>query len=394
MTVKAAKFKTPKEITDYFDQKKLVPGFSWLDVFGEEHAHSFTVAKAVEVELLSEFHSTLSKAISDGQTFKTWKDELEPRLRKLGWWGPKIVEDPKAELPARSVNFASPKRLRTIFQSNMRSARALGQWQRIERTKNALPFILYIRTSSAEPRTQHLLFEGIILPVDHPFWRTHFPPNGWGCKCSVRQLTRREAQRLGYNQNESGPQIVYKKFVDRRNGRTIDVPEGIDPGWHANPGISRARTLTRIFADNLDAAPVNLAAQQVRSFWQSKDRNTILNMKSPGVNLPVAVSKVLSDELETQGSLITVFADEARSKLKRDKGRILAFDLLPDILMRGVVVDEHQDGKRTVLFEDNGKWFKAVVGGRTGYLRLVTFYQIRGSYAQSIIETYGIRNQE
>lgn len=394
MTLHVTKFKTPKEITDYFDQKNLVPGFSWLDIFGEEHAHSFTVAKAVEVELFSEFHSSLSKALAEGQTFKTWKDELEPRLRRLAWWGPKIVEDPKGELPARSVNFASPRRLRTIFQANVRSARAAGQWHRIERTKNALPFILYIRTSSAEPRAEHLLFEGIILPVDHPFWRTHFPPNGWGCKCSVRQLTRREALRLGYDPDEGGPQIVYKKFVDRRNGKVIDVPEGIDPGWHTNPGISRARTLTRIFADNLQAAPVPVAAKQIRNFWQSKDRNTIVNMKSPGVNLPVAVSPVLSEELETKGALITLFADEARSKLKRDKGRSKAFDLLPDVLMRGVVVDEHQDGKRTVLLKENGKWFKAVVGSRTGYLRLITFYQIREQYAQTIIETYGMKEQE
>lgn len=25
----------------------------------------------------------------------------------------------------------------------------------------------------------------LTLRHDHPFWDTHFPPNGWGCKCRV-----------------------------------------------------------------------------------------------------------------------------------------------------------------------------------------------------------------
>ena len=38
---------------------------------------------------------------------------------------------------------------------------------------------------------------GTLLPVDDPWWQTHYPPNGWGCKCWVRQVSRREAERLG-----------------------------------------------------------------------------------------------------------------------------------------------------------------------------------------------------
>ena len=50
------------------------------------------------------------------------------------------------------MNFISPGRLQTIFSANMRSARAAGQWDRIQRTKDALPYLLYVRTTSKEPR--------------------------------------------------------------------------------------------------------------------------------------------------------------------------------------------------------------------------------------------------
>ena len=36
----------PREALDYFRAKDLRPGFDYRDVWGSEHAHAFTVAKA------------------------------------------------------------------------------------------------------------------------------------------------------------------------------------------------------------------------------------------------------------------------------------------------------------------------------------------------------------
>ncbi|PGH37537.1 MAG: hypothetical protein CRN43_20590, partial [Candidatus Nephrothrix sp. EaCA] len=29
---------------------------------------------------------------------------------------------------------------------------------------------------------------GTVLPFDHPFWKTYYPPNHWNCRSAVRQL--------------------------------------------------------------------------------------------------------------------------------------------------------------------------------------------------------------
>ena len=50
------------EVLDYFDGKALAPRFSWLDVWGEEHARAFTVAKATELELLTTFRDSIRAA--------------------------------------------------------------------------------------------------------------------------------------------------------------------------------------------------------------------------------------------------------------------------------------------------------------------------------------------
>jgi uncharacterized protein with gpF-like domain len=124
------------------------------------------------------------------------------------------------------VDFSAPRRLRTIFQTNMRSAFAAGQWERIQRTKAALPFLLYVRTASVEPRPEHLRWAGIILPADDPFWRTHFPPNGWQCKCAVRQVSKFEARdklrQDGYT--DQAPALGERTFVNRRTGEVVRVP--------------------------------------------------------------------------------------------------------------------------------------------------------------------------
>lgn len=269
-------FPTPPEVLDYFRGKKLAPRFSWLDVWGEEHAHAFTVAGVLEDKVLAEFRAGLDQALKDGTGFDTFKAEMEKRLKPLGWWGPRRVIDPDGT-KMKTVDFTRPRRLETTFWSNVRAARAAGQWDRIQRTKRALPYILYVRTTAGDPRPEHLRWAGIILPVDHPFWQTHFPPNGWGCKCAVRQISAAQAARLLGREPEDGgiiyrdtpPEERMRTFINKRTGQRTRVPEGIDPGWHSNPGIGRSRTLGRILADQLDDTPDDLARPRVRRFVES-----------------------------------------------------------------------------------------------------------------------------
>ncbi len=391
--VASPKFKTPPEVTDYFDQKALKPAFSWLDVWGEEHAHAFTVAKATETELLSTFQTSLSNALRNGESYETWKAGVEKDLRRQGWWGPRRVSDPALIDDSQIVDFSSPCRLRTIFNSNMRSARAAGQWHRIQRSKKAMPFLFYVRSTALEPRAEHLAFEGIILPVDDPFWRTHFPPNGWGCKCAVRAMTRREALRRGYDPEKGGPQLVWKQVINRRTGVITKVPEGIDPGWHTNPGLARAKGLTDRFSDRLREAGPEFASRQVKTFWNSTERQILTNLPEKGVSLPVAISEPLQKDLGSSGSLVSVFADTTRAKVSKhgqQLARQQAFDRLNDILTKGTIIDEGRQDARTIIWHEEGKWWAgAVQKARTGYLRVISFYQIEARRARRLLDIKG-----
>ncbi len=229
-------FATLADVTDYFRSKALRPAFSWQDVWGEEHAQAFTVAKAVETELLTDFRETLDAAIAESWSPERWKNTMRERLVKNGWGKPRLVKDPTGKLPARTVDFTSSRRLDTIFWANMRSARAAGQWERMQRTKARLPYLLYVRTASGDPRPEHLSWVGTILPIDDPFWSTHFPPNGWGCKCSVRQISARERDRLLGHRTDvrgSGPQD--RRETQGHDPLQRDAPGGTDAPLHQQP---------------------------------------------------------------------------------------------------------------------------------------------------------------
>ena len=284
-------FQTPPEVIRYFEQKSLKPAFSWQDVWAEEHAHSFTVAKAVDAELLTAFKASIQRAIESGQGFETWRQGIIPELQRLGWYGKRRVDDPTGQWKSKVVDFSRPRRLETIFWSNVRAARAAGQWERIQRTKKGLPYLVYVRTASQEPRPEHLAWAGVVLPVDDAFWNTHFPPNGWGCKCSVRQITRFERDRL---QGQDGylfdaPATPTRVFENRRTGEVTQVPVGIDPGWHTNPGLSRARTLVETFEGRLKEAGPTEARAAIQSFLASPAPRVYATIAGEELKLPAAV---------------------------------------------------------------------------------------------------------
>lgn len=169
----------PKEALEFFKAKELHPSFSYLDVSAEEHALGFTVAKSTGYDILGDVKGALEEHLKKGKTFESFKRELAPILREKGWWGEKDVTDPETG-EKRLAQLGSPRRLKTIFRANMRSARAAGQWQRIQRAKRSHPYLLYRPSSSREPREGHVQWYGTLLPADDPWWRDHFPPNGWG----------------------------------------------------------------------------------------------------------------------------------------------------------------------------------------------------------------------
>lgn len=243
---------------------RLDPSFSYLDVWQEEHARAFTVAKSAGFDILGDIHGELLKALDEGRSFEEFARDLKPMLQRKGWWGRQMMTDPVTG-EERAVQLGSTRRLRTIFDVNMRVSYAAGHWAMFERNKAARPFLRYVHVDpelhQPNSRPHHAALHNLVLPVDHPFWATFAPPNGWGCRCTLQQLSQRDIDRLLREGEElvfEPPTIAMRPWTNWRTGEILHVPDGVDPGWAYNPG--KAQWSAAEAASRIGSGPAELAA--------------------------------------------------------------------------------------------------------------------------------------
>lgn len=265
----------PAEAIAFFRAKGFRIGFSWEDVFRSEHARWFTVAKAMSRDLLEDIRAAVDAAIVDGTTLEQFKKDLRPKLEARGWWGKKRMIDP---LTAQSkvVQLGSPRRLKIIFNTNVRTAYAAGKWERIQRVKAAFPYLEYSSVMDGRERPEHHAWHGTILPVDHPWWDTHYPPCDWECRCSATPRTARMLDRQGKAVGEPPAPNPSYTWTNSRTGETGELERGIGKGWDYNVGKEYLRGLAPSpmpgdgdevgAAAQLSASQVKLMARFTKAF--------------------------------------------------------------------------------------------------------------------------------
>ncbi len=247
----------PKEVVDYFKRRPSRPTFHWAEMAPREHALGFTVARTAGFDVLDDIRSAVQKAVVDRVPFAQFRDELTPILKAKGWWGVKQITDPRTGEIVKA-QLGSLRRLDLIYDANIRSAEAAGDWGRIQRVKDVLPYLEYMTSTSERKRPLHLSWVGTTLPVDDDWWSTHYPPNGWRCKCRARS---RAEPRDGVP--TEAPPLDPRSWTNRATGETRMVPAGIDPGWDSNPGMSREQMAGKRMTAKLDAMTTDVRRETI-----------------------------------------------------------------------------------------------------------------------------------
>ncbi len=249
----------PAEAIAYFKAKGLKVTFDWRDMIGAEHASAFTVAKMADIDLLADVQASLDDAIAQGLSFQSWADTITPLLQQKGWWGRQAVTDP---LTGETIvaQLGSPGRLKTIFRTNVQSAYAAGQWQQIQEQKDVAEYLMYDAVDDHRTRPQHAAWDGTVLAVDDDWWRTHYPPNGWNCRCGVIQLSAEDLDDLGLDVSPKAPAGGTTNWTNPRTGRVEKVDKGLDPGWNSNPGATHLAEMQKLAAEKIKALEPKMAS--------------------------------------------------------------------------------------------------------------------------------------
>ncbi|EIK71667.1 virion morphogenesis protein [Pseudomonas synxantha BG33R] len=251
----------PEQAVAYLKSKGYAITWNWQDMLDQAHDQAFTVAKAMRLDLLSDIRGALETALQDGQTLKQFITALQPTLESQGWWGKQVIVDSQGE--GELVQLGSPRRLKTIYQTNLQSAYMAGRKATMEETTDTHPYWMYVAILDGKTRPSHRALHGQVFRHDDPIWSAIFPPNGFNCRCRVVALTEAAVKRRGLKIVSSEGRMFTETVetgVDKRTGeirtaevtglRTTDkvgkpVTFRTDPGFNHAPGTGLADMLKR-----------------------------------------------------------------------------------------------------------------------------------------------------
>ncbi|MBY0234391.1 MAG: phage head morphogenesis protein [Burkholderiaceae bacterium] len=209
------------EAIDYMKGKLPEASLAWNDLAGPVHGKVFTVAGSTTADLVRDMQTSLISALEKGSTITAFRKDFDAMVQKHGW------------------TYKGKRGWRTsiIFDTNMRSAHMAGRWTQLQENKDRRPYLQYRTAGDSRVRPLHRQWNGHIAKIDDPIWQVLYPPNGWGCRCTVRAYSLDD---LTYkNLGESAPLKLDWRDVVTRDGEVLDrVPVGIDPGWDHNVGMS------------------------------------------------------------------------------------------------------------------------------------------------------------
>ncbi|HEM7784630.1 phage minor head protein [Acinetobacter baumannii] len=212
----------PSDAISYLEKKGFKIGWDWHETLDNAHSRAFTVAKVARMDLLQDIRQSLISAMQQGQTLEQWKASITPTLQSKGWWGKKTVINPEGR--EQEVQLGSPRRLRTIYDTNMQSAFAAGRYKAMMAGSETRPYWEWRHITISNPRKQHVALDGRLFRFDDPFWNVAYPPSEWGCKCRVIARSAREVEGKEILSGEGNESDIYERVgVDRNTGADVIV---------------------------------------------------------------------------------------------------------------------------------------------------------------------------
>lgn len=371
-----------QEQIDFLRRKLNLPSESWRDIQSAAHDRAFVVAGATKADLLHDLRKAVDQAVKGGSIGEFRKNFAEI-VAKHGWTG----------WTGEGTKAGEAWRTRVIYQTNLMTSYAAGRRAQlldpdlVERR----PFWRYVHNDSVtHPRPQHKRWGDMKLTLrhDHPFWETHFPPNGWGCKCRVVAVAA-----PGDGDGTEPPEGWAQ--TDPATG----APVGIDEGWGYAPGAR---------ADN-----------ELRSFVQDKLIDyppAIERMLSVDVNRHLSATERITDFVQRvrDGSLrnedlwMGFVEPEAAARIKAATGQDVDsyMVLLPEDNVRHTYREHRWDGKgqRPVepadyehvasFINEANETLPGTDLGRHGETRVLVRREIDGEVFRAVFEIlHGKRNR-
>ncbi|EKA7629040.1 minor capsid protein [Salmonella enterica] len=291
----------PADAVDYFKSKGYAIGFNWYDVQAEANAKAFTVSGVLKLDILADIQNGLAPALDDGDMQRNIERKLLPLLEQKGWIGKGLVADPETgELWGKRL---TPRRIGTIFSTNVQSSYSAGRWKQQVANKVERPYWQRVAVMDLHTRPRHALLNGFTAAADSPVWDYFYPPDGYGCRCRIRAFTRAQVEARGFAVHEPELYDIEQEYGIPGQTRTVKAMKiggetyTADPGFGFNPGKVA-------FTPTLDKYATQAARQYITGSLTGPDfarglAQALAGDASPQQTYPVAMLDGAPDSLRT-----------------------------------------------------------------------------------------------
>lgn len=216
----------------------LRPTARWDDLVGSEHDRAFMVAGAVKADLLADLAAAVDRAVSEGTTLDQFQRDFRQIVERHGWHG----------WTGEGTKKGEAWRTRVIYRTNVATSYAAGRMAQLRQA--GFPLWVYKHSGAEHPRLDHLSWDGLVLPSDHPFWATHYPPNGWGCFPAESEVLADAL--LGLKTFYTGEMVEIATALGHRLTLTVNHPVLTRAGFVAAEDLQKGDELVGA-CSNIDA---------------------------------------------------------------------------------------------------------------------------------------------
>lgn len=250
----------PEKAIEYFEAKGYAITWDWRELWQEAQARAFTVAKVMRADILVDIRTALDEALNNGTTFRDFEKKLTPILQAKGWWG-KTEHVNTATGEVSTAQLGSPRRLKTIYQTNLQTAYMAGRYKQMMASTDSHPYWQYVAVMDGKTRPAHRAMNGRIFRYDDALWGAMYPPNGFNCRCRVRAMTAAAVEREGFTVETSNDRLVWHD-IKLQDGTIVQVKAlrikvdgqdklfAPDAGWSYNPA-QQAQQLNKLADDSM-----------------------------------------------------------------------------------------------------------------------------------------------
>jgi len=182
-----------KEAMEFIKDKPAVS----REVFGHLLPELKPLAFAITGVEAANTLQSIRDRIADLPAGANWEDvkadlvnELHPFLRS--------EDDPENTL-------AAERRAELLLRTHGFQAYQQGAYAVMEQQTDVLPYWQYVSMEDDRVRPEHAALNGIVLPADHEFWRTHFPPWGFGCRCQAIPISQADHDEIAAKDKQRNP---------------------------------------------------------------------------------------------------------------------------------------------------------------------------------------------